>query len=109
MPKRLSIELSEEERAQLERWSKNHRKGYLRERARAILRVAAGEPVSKVAQELRIRIHRTAVSEWVHRFQERRIEGLKIQPGRGRKPAFFPSATTSGEAGDRSGSTSKTK
>ena len=109
MPKRLSIELSEEERAQLERWSKNHRKPYLRERARAILRVAAGEPVYKIAQELRIRIHRTAVSEWVHRFQERRIEGLKIQPGRGRKPVFSPSATNSGKADDRSNPASKTE
>ena len=109
MPKRLSVELSEEERMQLERWSKNHRKGYLRERARANLRVAEGEPVYKIAQELRIRVHRTAVSEWVHRFQGHRMEGLKIQPGRGRKPVFSPSATASSEAGDRSDPASKTE
>jgi transposase len=97
MPKRINIKLSEEEKAQLERWVKNPPRPYLRERARAILRIAGGTPIMQVAQTLRIRIHRTAVSEWVHRFEEGRVEGLKIRAGRGRKPAFSPSSERGGE------------
>jgi len=91
MPKRYKIELSDEERTQLEHWVKNPPQPYLRERARAILGIASGRPIREMAQRLRIRIHRTAVSEWVQRFEQERIEGLKIKPGRGRKPGFSPS------------------
>lgn len=107
MPKRFRIELSEEERAQLEHWVKNPPQPYLRYRARAILQVASGVTIAQVAQTLRLRVHRTTVSEWVRRFQENRIEGLKIQPGRGRKPGFSPSHETRREAGDRPDLSSK--
>jgi hypothetical protein len=100
MPKRYRIQLSEEEQAQLERWTKNPPRPYLRERARAILRIASGTPIMQVAQTLRIRVHRTSVSEWVHRFEQERVEGLKIRAGRGRKPAFFPSSEAGGEDRD---------
>jgi hypothetical protein len=107
MPKRYRIQLSEEERRQLERWVKNPPQPYLRYRARAILQVAGGITIRQVSQTLRIRVHRTAVSEWVRRFVEKRIEGLKIRSGRGRKPSFSPSHETSREAGDRSDLASK--
>jgi biotin operon repressor len=100
MPKRYRLELSEEERTQLEHWVKNPPRPYLRYRARAILQVASGLPISQVALSLRLRVHRTAVSEWVRRFEKDRIEGLKIQPGRGRKPHFSPSANLNGPPGD---------
>lgn len=100
MPKRYYIELSEEEREQLERWTRNPPRPYLRYRARAILRVAAGEPICKVAPSLRIRVHRNTVSEWVRRFLAEGIEGLKIRPGRGRKPAFSPSDSGGGSGSD---------
>lgn len=91
MPKRIRIELSEEERRQLEQWSKQPPKPYLRERARAVLAVADGKPVSQVAKQLRVRVHRNAVREWIKRFEQGRVAGLKILSGRGRKPAFSPS------------------
>lgn len=90
MPKRYHIELSPDERAQLKRWLRNPPKPYLRERARAILRVADGEPVSGVASTLRTRIGREAVGDWVRRFLAARVEGLRIKAGRGRKPVFSP-------------------
>ena len=90
MPKRYYIELSDEEREQLERWTRNPPKPYLRYRAQAILRVADGQPIYKVAASLRIKVHRNTVSEWVRRFLAAGIEGLKIRPGRGRKSAFSP-------------------
>jgi transposase len=91
MPKRYCIELDAEQHDQLERWTRNPPKPYLRYRAQAILRIADGEPVYKAAEGLRIRIHRNAVSNWVQRFEAEGIEGLRIRPGRGRKPSFSPS------------------
>jgi len=91
MAKRYVIELSEAERAKLQAWVKNPPKPYLRKRARAILLVAEGWPLYKVAAHARIRVHRTTVSEWVRRYLAEGIEGLKVRPGQGRKPAFSPS------------------
>ena len=90
MPKRYKIVLSEEEKQKLEGWLKNPPSPYLRERARAILKVSQGETIEATAQELRVRIHRNAVSEWVQRFLSERLEGLKIKVGRGRKAVFSP-------------------
>jgi len=90
MPKRYHIELSEPEKQKLESWLKNPPSPYLRERARAILKVAQGETLQETAQKLRIRVHRNAVSEWVKRFLSDRLEGLKIKAGRGRKAVFSP-------------------
>lgn len=91
MTKRFEIELSDEEREHLQRWLVNPPKPYLRHRARAILKIADGQPIGQVAQELRIKIHRNAVSDWAHRFTTDRLEGLRICKGRGRKPGFSPS------------------
>lgn len=90
MPKRYKIELTEQEKQKLENWVKNPPSLYLRERARAILKVSQGKTIEATARELRVRIHRNAVSEWVKRFLTDRLEGLKIQAGRGRKAIFSP-------------------
>lgn len=90
MPKRYKIVLSEQEKQKLEGWLKNPPSPYLRERARAILKVSQGETIEAAAQKLRVRVHRNAVSEWVQRFLSDRLEGLKIKVGRGRKAVFSP-------------------
>lgn len=95
--KRYRLVLTEEERQKLERWMKNPPKPYLRERARAILLVADGKEGQEVSQQLRVRVHRTTVGEWVRRFQEEGLAGLRIKAGRGRKPRFFPSAQGTGQ------------
>jgi hypothetical protein len=96
MCRRYHLELNPEQRDHLQRWLKNPPKPYLRERARAILLIAAGEEGQQVAQKLRIRVHRTTLGEWVKRFQAEGVNGLKIKPGRGRKPCFFPSVPGAG-------------
>lgn len=90
MPKRYQIVLTDPERQKLESWVKNPPSPYLRERARAILKVSQGETLQATAQTLRVRVHRNAVSEWVQRFLSERLEGLKIKAGRGRKAIFSP-------------------
>ena len=91
MPKRYVIELSDKERGKLANWVKNPPKAYLRQRARAILLVADGEPLYKVASHSRIRKHRKTITRWVQGYLSKGLEGLKVKPGQGRKPAFSPS------------------
>lgn len=65
---------------------------YLRERAAAIIKVAEGVSVRKVAEHgLLKRVRHETVSEWIDRYEQEGLEGLKIRQGRGRKPAFSPS------------------
>jgi transposase len=90
MPKRYHIELSDEEREQLNRWVKNPPRPYLRKRAWAILLLAAGEPAYRVARDRRVRTDRSTLAVWVKRFQSERLAGLRIKPGRGRKPVYAP-------------------
>jgi len=92
MPKRYVIKLNDDERAKIEGWVKNPPKPYLRQRARAILLVAEGEPLYKVADHSRIRKDRKTIQRWVQRYQSEGLNGLKVKPGQGRKPAFFPSS-----------------
>jgi len=103
--KKYHLQITEAERASLNRWLKNPPKPYLRERARAILLVADaraillvadGQEGQAVAKHLRVRVHRTTIGEWVKRFQAEGVAGLKIKTGRGRKPIFFPSAHRAG-------------
>jgi transposase len=90
MPKRYEVVLSEQEKQKLEGWVKNPPSPYLRERARAILKVSEGETIQATAEKLRVRVHRNAVAEWVKRFLSERLAGLKIRSGRGRKAIFSP-------------------
>lgn len=98
MPKRIRIQLSEAERAQLERWTKSPPRSYLRYRAQAILQIADGKPVYQIARQLKLRVHRTTISSWAQRYLAEGLSGLKVKPGRGRKAGFSPSggATSQG-------------
>jgi hypothetical protein len=87
-----TITLGSEERRALEHLRDTAPKPYLRERAAAILKVAAGIPAAWVARDglLRPRDPDT-VYAWLDRFTAAGPAGLGIRPGRGRKPAFSPS------------------
>lgn len=70
---------------------KHHAKAYVRERAAAILKVAAGTSMRQVAANglLHARTEE-AVSEWIDRYLADGLSGLLVRKGRGRKPAFSP-------------------
>jgi hypothetical protein len=93
MAKALTLKLTQEQQQQLERIRDRDPKPYLRERAAALLQIAAGASAYRVATQglLKIRDHET-IAEWLRRYQKDGIKGLAIQAGRGRKPAFSPSA-----------------
>ncbi|HEX2998826.1 MAG TPA: helix-turn-helix domain-containing protein [Armatimonadota bacterium] len=85
------INLTDEERRQLTLLRDKDPKAYMRERCAAILKVAQGFTVAQVAKSLLLRRRRhETVADWLQRYKEDGISGLRIRPGRGRKPAFFP-------------------
>ncbi len=93
MPPPLRIELTEQQRCELEALRDHDALPYLRERAAAILKVADGHSGLQTARNLLNRPHwQDTLYEWVKRYRAEGVEGLKIRSGRGRKPAFSPSA-----------------
>jgi transposase len=84
--------LTTEQLDELEWARDNHPKPYVRERAAAILKVANGHSIREVAlYGLLKRREPETLKEWINRYLVEGMEGLLIKPGRGRKPAFFPS------------------
>lgn len=93
MPDPLTLELTAEQRAELEQARDRHPKPYVRERAAALLKVASGQTAGQVARQglLKERYKRT-VKKWLKRYQTDGLAGLIVKSGRGRKPAFSPKA-----------------
>ena len=91
MAQRREVRLSPEQTKELEQTRDHHRLAYLRERAAAILKVAEGKAVREVANNgLYKPRRRETVSEWITRYQQEGLAGLRVRSGRGRKPAFSP-------------------
>jgi transposase-like protein len=97
----LRIELSEEEREELERLSRSHVAAHRAVvRARTILLLGAGETVSAVARQ--VGRGRRIVRKWGARFQKKRLRGLLDLERSGRPARFSPrGGRASGEAGLR--------
>ena len=91
------LELTPEERTALEGVRDTAALPYLRERAAALLKIADGGVAAHVAREGLLRARQPdTVYGWVHRYRAEGLAGLTIRPGRGRKPAFSPSARHGG-------------
>ena len=66
---------------------------YQRERAGALVKIADGACAAEVARTGLLRPRQPdTVYRWLDRYQAEGIAGLRIRPGRGRKPAFSPCA-----------------
>lgn len=93
MGQRRKLDLNTVQRAELEWVRDRDPKAYMREKAAALLKVNAGMTPHAVAKH---GLHKArdpdSVYEWLDRYQKTGIEGLRIKPGRGRKPGFSPSA-----------------
>jgi hypothetical protein len=96
MPRRPLV-LSETERQELVQLRDHARQPYLRERSAALLKIADGMPAALVARQglLRPRDPDT-VYAWLDRSQAAGRAGMKVHPGRGRKPAFSPGSCDGG-------------
>jgi transposase len=78
------IKISDKERKSLEqglRTSDNH--GF-RRRCELVLLKSEGRSSQQVAAI--VKMHPVTVSHWLSRYEQDGLEGLKIKPGRGRKP-----------------------
>jgi hypothetical protein len=96
MPTTRRLVLTEEQRHQLTHLRDASPKPYLRERAAALLKIAEGTSAAAVARGGLLRPRQPdTVYRWLNSFLQQGIEGLKVKPGAGRRPAFFPSATRS--------------
>jgi transposase len=97
MPRIMRIELSENQKQELQKTRDHAQAAYLRERAAAILKVAAGQTITEVAAQglLKVRKHET-LREWLNRYLEEGLKGLRIKTGRGRKAVFSPKKPESG-------------
>ena len=93
MPSPLSLSLTAEQRRDLEHARAHNPKPHIREKAAALLKVADGASARQVAAVglLTERRHET-ISRLVERFLSGGLAGLSVRTGRGRKPAFSPSA-----------------
>jgi transposase len=79
----VSIELSEEERAQLESWARRRSSAQaLALRCRVVLLAAEGLNNTEIAE--RLGVHRPMVRKWRSRFAEFRLDGLIDEPRPGK-------------------------
>jgi hypothetical protein len=102
MPAPLTLELTEHERDALVQMRDHHAKSYARERAAALLKIAEGLSATQVAYSgLLKKRYPHAVCEWVRRYKAEGIAGLLMREGRGRKPAFSPSASHQSSSSNR--------
>ncbi len=87
----LTLTLTEEQRRELSHVRHHDPLPYLREKAAALLKIADGQSGRAVALHGLLWPRRPAtVYEWVRRYRETGVAGLRVQQGRGRKPAFSP-------------------
>jgi transposase len=93
MPKRRYFKPTEEEKIELEMIRDKHVKAYIREKAGALLKIAAGQSPHQVALEgLLKKRDPDTIYGWLERYENEGVEGLLVRDGRGRKPAFSPRA-----------------
>lgn len=93
MPVPYQLTLNEAQRSELRQTRDHAAKPYLRERAAVLLKIAHGCTLQEAARAAGLkRHHPDTIGSWVHRYQQAGLAGLRIRPGRGRKPAFSPSA-----------------
>lgn len=91
MAKRRILELSADERAELEELRDHDPRPYMRERCAALLKIADGASPHYVALHgLLKRRDPDSVYGWLDRYAAEKVAGLRVRQGRGRKPAFFP-------------------
>src|SRR5256885_12244510 len=73
------IELSEDERSQLESWARRRTSAQaLAQRSRIVLRAAEGLKNVEIAE--RLAVPRPMVTKWRNRFAEHRLDGLTDEP-----------------------------
>lgn len=99
MPKRRYLSIDSEREAELKEWRDHHPKPYVRERAAALLKIAAGQSGHEVARRglLKPRDPDTVYS-WLKAYEEQGISSLLMSEGRGRMTAYNKAERTAPQA-----------
>ncbi len=93
MPRIRTLTLTSDQTAELVELRDQQPKAYLRERAAALLKIAAGAVPSQVAHHGLLKVRDPdSVYAWLDAYAAHGISGLQIKRGRGRKPCFSPYA-----------------
>jgi transposase len=98
----LKVDLSAEQRRELEAVRDHHALAHMREKAAALLKIGTGQSGLQVAHHgLLKRRDADTIYRWVDRYQAEGVKGLLVRQGRGRKPAFSPDlpGASSGKGG----------
>jgi transposase len=82
--KELSMEWTETMQKELRQASRHDRRGYVRTKALALVKLTQGHRLAQVAGLLEV--SRQAVYDWVGAYERLGLQGLVVQKGRGRKP-----------------------
>lgn len=83
VPAAVTIELSDEDRAVLEGWTRRRTSAHgLAQRSRIVLEAADGRTNTEIAE--RLGVSRPTVTRWRRRFAERGVDGLVDEPRPGR-------------------------
>jgi hypothetical protein len=94
MATRRTLSLSQAQYDELQHALHTHPKAYIRERAAALLKIAAGDSPHHVARHGLLQPRSPdMVYTWLDRYEADGLQGLYLRPGRGRKPAFSPSVS----------------
>ena len=97
------VTVSDHDRSALRQLRDHAPKSYQREWAAAILKLADGATIQQVAETGLYKVRdRHTVADWLNRYRAGGIVALSIRPGRGRKPAFSPSAPRHSDGQDQS-------
>lgn len=90
MPLRCHLALNAADQQELRQVRDHAPRPYLRERAAILLAIAAGASIRQAATHAGLKPHDAdTVCVWVRRYRDEGSAGLRIRPGRGRKPAAF--------------------
>jgi hypothetical protein len=100
MPAAYQLILTPEQAAELRQARDHHALPYVRVKAAALLKIAAGASIREVAAHGLLKAVRwETVKDWIRRYQQEGLAGLLVHRGRGRKPAFSPCGPGPGASG----------
>src|SRR5207253_10101361 len=93
MPARYQLVLSEEQVKELT-WTRDHHAvAYLRVKAAALLKAAQGEAISQAAKSGLLKpVDRHTITDWIFRYHQHGMSGLKVHTARGPTHVSSPSA-----------------
>jgi len=78
------MKMNEQQRRELEHVARCGQPAYIRRKALVLLNLGEGRSITEVAGIFRV--SRPSVYQWRRRYREEGIDGLRVRPGRGRKP-----------------------